>query len=65
MWINGMSVVRSQKFKFKNQVITYKCFQICVRPANDYQSNLLALHIRLVQVFITQRITRVVYWCSF
>ena len=51
--INGTSVMCSQKFTFKNQVITYKCFRMCVHHANDCQSSLLTLHIRLVRVFIT------------
>ena len=38
---------------------------MCVYNANDYQSNLLELHIRLVHAFIRRRIIRVVYWCSF
>ena len=49
--INGRSIMCSQKFK--NRVITYKCFQICVYHAKNYQSSLLMLHIRLVHVFIT------------
>ena len=51
--INGMSVIRSQKFTFKNWTITYKCFQMCVHHTNDYQSSLLTPLIRLVCVFIT------------
>ena len=53
IWINGMSVMRSRKFTFKNWTITYKCFQMCVHHTNNYQSSLLTLHIRLVRVFIT------------
>ena len=59
--INGITVMRSQKFTFKNQVITYKCFWMSVHHTKNYQSSLLTLHIRLVCMFITQRITRVVY----
>ena len=36
--INGTSVMHSQKLTFKNWVITYKCFQMCVHYANSYQS---------------------------
>ena len=43
----------------KNQIITYKCFQMCVHYTNYYQSSLLTLHIRLVHAFITRRITTV------
>ena len=57
--INGTNVMHSQKFTFKSQVIIYKCFRMCVHHTNDYQSSLLTLHIRLVRVFITRRITRV------
>ena len=59
--INGASVMCSQKFTFKNRVITYKCFQMCVHHANDYQSSPLLLHIRLVLTFTTQRISMVVH----
>ena len=62
--INGTSGMRSQKFTFKNQVITYKYFQMCVHHTNNYHSSLLTLHIRLVHAFITWRITRVVSWRS-
>ena len=33
--------------------------------AKDYQRSLLMLRIRLLCMFIMQRITRVVYWCFF
>ena len=52
IWINGTSVMCSQKFTFTNQVITYKCFWICVHYKNNYWSCLLALHIRLTHAFI-------------
>ena len=39
--INGMSVICSQKFTFKNWVVTYKCFQVCVHHANNHHSSLL------------------------
>ena len=41
-------------------------FWICVHHhhAIGYQSSLLTLHIRLVHIFITQKITWVVSWCS-
>ena len=35
--INGTSVMHSQTLTFKNWVITYKCFQMCVHYANSYQ----------------------------
>ena len=54
--IDGKSIKRSQKFTFKDQVITYKCLQMCVHHANKYQSTLLTLHIRLVCMFITQKL---------
>ena len=51
--ITGTSIMHSQKFIFKNRVITYKCFQMCAHHANNYQSSLLTLHIRLLLAFIT------------
>ena len=36
MHINGISIMHSQTFTFKNQVITYKCFWVCVHHVNDY-----------------------------
>ena len=55
---------RVHEFTFKNRVkIPDKLTNasgICVHHAKNYQSNLLMLHIRLVHVFITQRITGVV-----
>ena len=63
--INSTSIMHSQKFMSKNQVITYKCFRMCVYHTKNYQSSLLMLHIRLACMFITWRITRVVYWHSF
>ena len=42
------------------QMLSYKCSH----HIKDYQSNLLTLHIRLLCMFITQRITWVVYWYS-
>ena len=60
--INGTNIMRSQNFMFKNWLITYKCFQMCVHHTSDNQSSFLKLHIRLVRTFITQRIITVVYW---
>ena len=57
IWINGMSVTRSQKFTIKTGQITYK---LCIHHTNNYQCSLLMLHIRLVCTFITWRITSLV-----
>ena len=54
IWINGTSVMDSQKFMFENQIKKTRC----------YQHGLLTLHIRLIiYTFITQRITRI-GWCA-
>ena len=36
-------------------------FRMCVHYVNNYQNNLVMLHMRLVHAFITQTITRIVY----
>ena len=53
IWIDGKSVMHSQKFTFKNRVTTYKCFWMFVHHVNKYQSSLLTLYIRLVRAFLT------------
>ena len=55
IWINGTSIMCSQRFTFKSRVITDKCFRLCVHHANDHQSSLLTFHVRLVHAFITQK----------
>ena len=49
--INGMSVMRSQKFTFKNWLITNKCSQMCIHHADNYQSSLLTLNKACTRVY--------------
>ena len=49
--INGMNFMRSQKFMFKNWVITKKCSQMCVHHADNYQSSLLTLNKACTNVY--------------
>ena len=49
--INGTTIMRAQKFKFINQVITYKCFRLCVHHTNGYQSSLLTRDATIVVTY--------------
>ena len=47
----------------KNYVDNLQCFLMCVHYANNYQSSLLTLHVKLVRMFMTQNYQSIVYWC--
>ena len=59
MQINSMSIMH--KGLPLEVIDNYKCFWMCVYHTNNYQSSLLTLHIRLVRMLITRRISKVVY----
>ena len=58
---NSTSVMHSQNSMYVNQVITYKCFKMCVHHANNYMSSLLTILIRLVHMLINEGLH---YHCS-
>ena len=58
---NIITLEKTTTVTVQNGLITYKHFWICVHHVNKYHNSLLTLLRRLVHVFITQQITRVVY----